>query len=69
MMKRLFLILAGAAGLLAVSPAVSLWSSNALDAAEGKLNYYRVPGGDPVCADACDGMACCTTPGGGVEDS
>ena len=27
----------------------------------GKLNYYRMPGEPPICADPCDGQGhCCT---------
>lgn len=29
------------------------------DGSGGKLNYYRVEGGDPYCKDKCDGHRCC----------
>ncbi len=64
MRNRVLLALVGAAVFGGISPMVL---ESRLDATESKLNYYRVPGGDPFCGDPCDGAACCTTPGGGEE--
>ena len=59
-----------AAGLLALAPTVpTLTSAPTLEASVGKLNYYRVPGGDPGCFDPCDDVGvCCTFPGGPDEE-
>ncbi len=42
---------------------VTLVGAGELEARRIKLNYYRTPGGEPWCEDACDDIACCTTPG------
>jgi hypothetical protein len=62
MNKRLILSAAAAATLVAAFPLLPV-PARSLKASELKLNYYRVPGGEPFCGNACDGAACCTTPG------
>lgn len=58
------------AGLLALAPTVpTLTRAPTLEASVGKLNYYRIPGGDPGCFDPCDNKGvCCTFPGGSDEE-
>jgi hypothetical protein len=67
MSKRTLLAIAGALVLFGAGPAVYRDSAEAAEAAD-KLNYYRIPGSPGWCEHACDGAACCTTPGGGEED-
>lgn len=72
MIRKTFLALLAAVTMTAAGPAMldqQLARANneqeQLDVAppaEGKLNYYRVPGGTPNCSDPCSGGVCCTYP-------
>lgn len=64
-MRKLTLASIAAFGAIAmgpVSPAPSAQLAALSSSEEGKLNYYREPGGKPYCEDDCSGGVCCTFP-------
>lgn len=62
--KALLLVFCALAVLISSPAAPGFVGAEPLKADESKLNYYRMPGLAPFCGDTCDGLACCTTPGG-----
>lgn len=66
MLKKLTSAMIAATMLVVFAPVLNLpfTGDSVLEARRGKLNYYRSPGGDPYCVNACDGVGvCCSYPG------
>jgi hypothetical protein len=69
MNKRIWIAVLGGLALVATAPALQNGAAMAstiaevdIPPADGKLNYYRLPGGNPFCEDECTGGVCCTFP-------